>query len=182
MCITLKEEMGVCRILEREHHQLEILWDLISSLPNMHILAPQHRDRLGVVSLYIDDLHFNLAVKLLNDKFGIQARGGCSCAGTYGHYLLHIDPGRSRRITDLIDQGNYSEKPGWVRISLHPTLTDQEVRYIGESIQAIAENHPAWREEYDFDPACLELVPKVSNPDLDIRLAMESALTRKFVD
>jgi selenocysteine lyase/cysteine desulfurase len=182
MCITLKEEMGVSPILEREHHQLDLLWDLIAPLPNLHILAHLHRDRLGVVSFYIDDLHFNLAVKLLNDKFGIQARGGCSCAGTYGHYLLHIDPGRSRRITDLIDQGDYSEKPGWVRISLHPTLTDQEVRYIGESIQLVAQNHQSWREEYDFDPACLELVPKRSNPDLGIRRAMEELLIRKFVE
>ena len=182
MCITLKEEMGVSHILEREHQQLDVLWDLIAPLPNLHILAHQHRDRLGVVSFYIDDLHFNLAVKLLNDKFGIQARGGCSCAGTYGHYLLHIDPGRSRRITDLIDKGDYSEKPGWVRISLHPTLTDQEVRYIGESIQALAQNYPSWREEYDFDPACLELVPKESNPDQDIRQAMTEALARKFTE
>jgi selenocysteine lyase/cysteine desulfurase len=181
MSITLKEEMGVSNILEREHVLLKMLWDMISPLPNLHILAHQHRDRLGVVSFYIDDLHFNLAVKLLNDKFGIQARGGCSCAGTYGHYLLHIDPGRSQRITNLIDQGDYSEKPGWVRISLHPTLTDQEVRYIAESILAVAENHHSWREEYDFDPACLELVPKASNPDLDVRRSMEAALTRKFL-
>ncbi len=80
-----------------------------------------------MVSFYIDDLHFNLGVKLLNDKFGIQTRGGCSCAGTYGHYLLNIDPGRSHHITDLIDKGDYSEKPGWIRVSLHPTMTDEEV-------------------------------------------------------
>jgi selenocysteine lyase/cysteine desulfurase len=182
MCITLKDEMGVSRILEREHQQLDTLWELMDSLPNLHILARQHRDRLAVISFYIDDLHFNLGVRLLNDKFGIQVRGGCSCAGTYGHYLLHIDPGRSQQITDLIDRGDYSEKPGWIRISLHPTMTDSEVQFIGESIQALAENHPAWRDEYDFDPACLNLIPKSSNPDLKIRQAMESALTRKFIN
>lgn len=181
MCITLKEEMGVDRILTREHHLVDLLWDLIAPLPNLHILAQQHRDRLAVFSFYIDDLHFNLGVRLLNDKFGIQARGGCSCAGTYGHYLLHIDPGRSREIVKKIDQGDYSEKPGWIRISLHPTMTDREVRYIGESIQELAQNHQAWREEYNFDPACLELVPKKSNPDLAIRESIHSALTRGFV-
>lgn len=181
MCITLKEEMGVEKILEREHHLLKILWDLISPLPNLHILAPQHRDRLAVLSLYIEDLHFNLGVKLLNDKFGIQARGGCSCAGTYGHYLLNIDPGRSQRITDMIDQGDYSEKPGWMRISLHPTMTDEEVSYIGESLVELAEKHQEWREEYNFDPACLELVPKGNNPDEDIKKSITQAITRNFL-
>lgn len=182
MCITLKEEMGVERIIEREHHLLEILWDIISPLPNLHILARQHKDRFAVVSFYIDDLHFNMGVKLLNDKFGIQTRGGCSCAGTYGHYLLNIDPGRSKHITDMINQGDYSEKPGWMRVSLHPTMTDDEVRYIGQSIVELAQNHLQWKEEYNFDPACLELVPKGHNPDEKIREAITQAITENFLD
>jgi len=181
MCITLKEEMGIEQIQEREHHLLKILWDIISPLPNLHILAQKHKDRLPVVSFYIDDLHFNLGVKLLNDKFGIQARGGCSCAGTYGHYLLNIDPGRSKHITDMIAQGDYSEKPGWMRLSLHPTMTDQEVEYIGQSIVELAEKHREWREEYNFDPACLELIPKGNNPDEKIRDAITQAITKNFV-
>jgi selenocysteine lyase/cysteine desulfurase len=180
MCITLKEEMGVSRIMEREEHLLKILWGKLTEIPNLHILAPQHKGRLSVISFYIDDLHYNMGVKLLNDKFGIQARGGCSCAGTYGHYLLNIDQDQSRLITELIDQGNYSEKPGWMRVSLHPTMTDDEVKYIGESIQSLAENFPTWMDEYHFDPACLELVPKASNPDTDIREGIEIALMRHF--
>jgi selenocysteine lyase/cysteine desulfurase len=182
MCISLKEEMGVEDMIAREHHLLDILWESISSLPNLHILAQRHKDRLAIISFYIDDLHFNLGVRLLNDKFGIQTRGGCSCAGTYGHYLLHIDPGRSKEITQLIDRGDYSEKPGWIRVSLHPTMTDQEARYIGESIRELAQKHLEWRDEYDFDPACLELVPKKSNPDLSLRNSIQSALTRGFLD
>jgi selenocysteine lyase/cysteine desulfurase len=181
MCLTLKEEMGVDPIREREVYLRDLLWDGIAPLPNLHILAPQHRERLPVISFYIDDLHYNLGVKLLNDKFGIQCRGGCSCAGTYGHYLLNIDQTRSRRITDLIDRGDYSQKPGWMRVSLHPTMTDQEVLFIAESIRSLAENHRRWRDEYDFDPACLELAPKASNPDLEVRQAMESALERRFL-
>lgn len=182
MCISLKEEMGVDQMLAREHHLLDILWEIIAPLPNLHILARRHRDRLAVVSFYIDDLHFNLGVRLLNDKFGIQTRGGCSCAGTYGHYLLHIDPGRSREIVTMIDKGDYSKKPGWIRVSLHPTMTDQEVRYIGESIRELAQKHLEWRGEYNFDPACLELIPKKSDPDQSIRESMDSALTRRFLD
>ena len=181
MCITLKEEMGVDRIQAREHHLLDLLWERISSLPNLHILAPQHKDRLPVISFYIDDLHFNMGVKLLNDKFGIQARGGCSCAGTYGHYLLNIDPNHSKEITDMIDRGDYSEKPGWMRISLHPTMTDEEVITIGESIIDLSKNFLKWKEEYTFDPACLELSPKGLNPDQDLREKITAALTRNFL-
>ncbi len=180
LCITLKDEMGVSRIQEREQEMLQMLWDGISQIPNLHILAPQHTKRLPVISFYIDDLHFNLGVKLLNDKFGIQCRGGCSCAGTYGHYLLNIGQDRSRLITDLINQGDYSEKPGWMRISLHPTMTDQEVLFIAESLKSLAEEHQIWRDEYNFDPACLELVPKSFNPDVEVRKTLESALTRPF--
>ncbi|NQS92612.1 MAG: aminotransferase class V-fold PLP-dependent enzyme [Chloroflexi bacterium] len=182
MCITLKEEMGIEKILDREHHLLKLLWEIISPLPNLHILAPQHPDRLAVVSFYIDDLHFNLGVKLLNDKFGIQSRGGCSCAGTYGHYLLNIDPRKSQLITDLIDRGDYSEKPGWIRISLYPTMTDEEVIFIGNSIKAMADNFSQWREEYDLDPACLEISHKLNNPDEEIRKKMTRAIQDPFLD
>jgi len=181
MCLTLKNEIDVSRMLAREHHLLDLIWNKFSSIPNLHILAPEHKDRLAVISFYIDDLHYNLGVKLLNDKFGIQCRGGCSCAGTYGHFLLNIDQSRSRRITDLIDRGDYSEKPGWMRISLHPTMTDEEVLFIGESVTALAEKFPEWREEYNFDPSCLELVPKKSNPDENIRQSITAALTRNFL-
>ena len=181
LCITLKDEMGISKIQEREHELLDMLWDRVSQIPTLHILAPQHKNRLPVISFYIDDLHYNLGVKLLNDKFGIQCRGGCSCAGTYGHYLLNIGQDQSRLITNLIDQGDYSEKPGWMRISLHPTMTDREILFIAESLQSLADNHLVWREEYDFDPACLELVPKTSNPEQEIRKNIESALTRPFL-
>ncbi|MDZ7846599.1 MAG: hypothetical protein U5L96_07440 [Owenweeksia sp.] len=59
-------------------------------------MRAEHRQRLGVISFYIDDLHYNVGVKMLNDRFGIQTRGGCSCAGTYGHYLLNVSPSRRR--------------------------------------------------------------------------------------
>ena len=181
MCITLKNEMGIPNILAREHHLLELLWEKIVGIPNLNILAPQHRDRLPVISFYINDLHYNLGVKLLNDKFGIQCRGGCSCAGTYGHYLLNIDQSQSKRITALIDQGDLSGKPGWIRVSLHPTMTDEEVKYIGQSIKELAENHQKWRDEYLFDPACLDLEPKDFNPDLEIKEKITRAITKNFL-
>ena len=70
--------MGVKNILDREHELVEYVFSELDGIENIHILANQHQDRLGVISFYIDDLHFNLGVKLLNDKFGIQTRGGCN--------------------------------------------------------------------------------------------------------
>jgi selenocysteine lyase/cysteine desulfurase len=180
MCITLKNEMGIENILTREHQLLDLLWDKLIKVPNLEILAPQHRSRLPVISFYIKDLHYNMGVRLLNDKFGIQCRGGCSCAGTYGHYLLNIDQSQSKEITDLIDQGDLSEKPGWIRVSLHPTMTNAEVEHIGDSIKELADNHKQWMDEYLFDPACLDLEPKDFNPDLAIKEKMTRAITEPF--
>ena len=83
--------------------------NMLNSIPELHILASDIDDRLGVLSFYIENVHYNLIVKLLNDRYGIQVRGGCSCAGTYGHYLLHVDPTRSNRITEKISKGDLSE-------------------------------------------------------------------------
>lgn len=151
LCIQLKEQMGVKNILKREKEQLAYVWGKLSNIANLHILAPNIQDRLSVISFYIDGLHYNLGVKALNDRFGIQVRGGCSCAGTYGHYLLHVSPEQSKKITSLIDSGDYSEKPGWIRLSIHPTTTNQELEIVCDAIQQLAENHEVWAKNYTFD-------------------------------
>lgn len=148
MCIQLKEEMGTENILNREKEQLEILWEGLAAIPEVRILAGQHKDRLGVISFYIEDLHYNVGVRLLNDKFGIQVRGGCSCAGTYGHYLLNVEQDRSNSITTRISQGDCSTKPGWIRLSIHPTLTDEELRYMIASIKELVAHHREWTDDY----------------------------------
>jgi len=117
LSIRLKEKMGVENILKREHEILDLVFEKLNKVPNLNILAPNIQDRLAVISFYIDDLHFNLGVKILNDYFGIQTRGGCSCAGTYGHYLLHVDQETSNSITCEIDSGDLSHKPGWIRMT-----------------------------------------------------------------
>ncbi len=152
LCIRLKEAMGVENIRRREHELLDLVWDPLRAIPGVQVLANQHRDRLGIISFYIDDLHFNLAVRLLNDRYGIQTRGGCSCAGTYGHYLLQVSREHSRSITDRINLGDNTEKPGWVRLSLHPTTTDAEARRLVEAIAALAANHRTWAADYLHNP------------------------------
>lgn len=150
LAIQLKEQMGVDRILAREHELLGIVWPALSAIPGLHLLAADQPDRLGVLSFYIEDLHYNLAVRLLNDRYGIQVRGGCSCAGTYGHYLLQVSYERSKSITDKINAGILCDKPGWVRLSLHPTMTDAEARFIVAAIGELAAQHRAWAADYRY--------------------------------
>ena len=129
LSINLKAQMGVNNILKREHQLVATIFQHLDPVKNINILAGQHKDRLGVISFYVEDLHFNLGVKLLNDKFGIQTRGGCSCAGTYGHYLLHVDQQTSKELINEITIGDLVRKPGWIRMSIHPTTTNSEIDF-----------------------------------------------------
>lgn len=152
LAIKLKEEMGVKNILAREEELCKISFDKLKMIPTLHLLDQEQEKQLGIFSFYVEDVHYNLMVKLLSDRYGIQMRGGCSCAGTYGHYLLHVDPTRSKSITDKIDQGDLSEKPGWVRFSLHPTMTNEELDYILSAIDEVIINHKTWSKDYEYSP------------------------------
>tara|TARA_R110002111_G_scaffold171599_2_gene237126 strand:+ start:4806 stop:6311 length:1506 start_codon:yes stop_codon:yes gene_type:complete len=160
LSIKLKEEMGVTNMLQREHELVSIIFEKLEGIPNINILAGQHKDRLGVISFYIDDLHFNLAVKLLNDKFGIQTRGGCSCAGTYGHFLLHVDQQMSHELTNEISIGDLVRKPGWIRMSIHPTTTNAEIEFVCDGIIDLAKHHNTWAMDYEYSKCNNEFVHK----------------------
>lgn len=151
LAIQLKEKMGVQNILDREHELVDYIFETLSSIENIKILAGQHRNRLGVISFYIDDLHYNLGVKMLNDRFGIQTRGGCSCAGTYGHFLLHVDQQTSKDLVCQITSGDLIKKPGWIRMSIHPTTTTEEIALVCESIKQVALHHKEWSKDYIYD-------------------------------
>ena len=160
LSIKLKEQMGVTNMLKREHELIDIVFKKLDSISNINILAGQHKDRLGVISFYIDDLHYNLGVKLLNDRFGIQTRGGCSCAGTYGHFLLHVDQQTSKELTDEISIGDLIRKPGWIRMSIHPTITNAEIEFVCDSIIALATNHKKWATDYEYSRCNNEFIHK----------------------
>ncbi len=151
LAVKLKEEMTVEKIRGREDELVHHALSELEKIPSLHILAGNIKNRLGAISFYVDNIHYNLIVKLLNDRFGVQVRGGCSCAGTYGHYLLHVDPNSSKRITDKINHGDLSEKPGWVRMSVHPTMTDEELNTVLDGINQIVKNASVWGKDYNYD-------------------------------
>lgn len=165
LAIKLKEQLVVDNILKREKELLRIAFQKLKEIPPLHILAHDVEDRLGIISFYVEDVHYNLMVKLLNDRYGIQMRGGCSCAGTYGHYLLHVDPTRSKRITNKINEGDLSEKPGWIRFSVHPTMTDSELDYILNAIDEVICNVKEWAKDYVYSPQTNEYYHHTKNKD-----------------
>jgi selenocysteine lyase/cysteine desulfurase len=151
LSVILKEKMGIERMHQREQELIDITFRRLSAITGLHVLADNVKARLGVFSFYIDNLHHNLVTRLLNDRFGIQVRGGCSCAGTYGHFLLNVDFSMSKEITDRIDAGDLSMKPGWIRLSLHPTMTDEELIFITDAIKQTVENADDWQKDYIYD-------------------------------
>ncbi len=151
LAIKLKEQIGVKNIHKREKELLNLAFDKMAKIEGLEILSGRDTKRIGVISFYHSKVHHNLMVKLLNDHFGIQVRGGCSCAGTYGHFLLHITKELSERITTQITHGDASMKPGWVRVSIHPTMTDEELYYIIDSINKVVKNLDEWKKDYFHD-------------------------------
>jgi len=160
LAIDLKNSMGVAQILEREEELKEKALSVLRLIPDLNILGDDGDKRIGVISFYVIDCNHNLIVRLLNDRFGIQVRGGCSCAGTYGHYLLHVSKAQSEEITTMIDHGDLTGKPGWVRMSLHPTMTDKELDYILASVKSVIENRKEWAEDYYYNNKSGEYVHK----------------------
>ena len=167
LAINLKQEMGIEKMKEREGELVKMAFEEISKIPGLHILADNIKERLGAISFYVDDIHYNIIVKLLNDRFGIQTRGGCSCAGTYGHYLLYVDAEHSKRVTDKIDSGDLSEKPGWVRVSIHPTMTNDELFFIVKALKEIVDNINKWQIDYEYDIQKNEFFHKSYNGNMN---------------
>ena len=163
LCIELKNQMGVDNIRKREEELVKIAFKELIKIPNLHILADNIVHRLGIISFYFDDIHFNMVVKLLNDRFGVQVRGGCACAGTYGHYLLDVSHEKSNKITNLINHGDLSQKPGWVRLSLHPTMTNEELYIIIDALKQININHLEWAKDYVYDKHTNEFHHKIKS-------------------
>jgi len=177
LCIDLKNQMGTCHIRRREEELLRLAFDGIAAIPGANILAGDIRKRLPVISFYFADIHYNLVVKLLSDRYGVQVRGGCACAGTYGHFLLNVDQEHSRKITEKINTGDLSEKPGWVRLSLHPTMTDKEVLFIVEALDQIRRHHREWEKDYVYVPRRNEFRHKDAPEDAGGKIASWFFLT-----
>lgn len=152
LCLELKNQMGIENMKNRETELLKICFSKLQKIKGLSILGDLNTERIGCVSFTIENIHYNLIVRLLNDRFGIQVRGGWSCASTYAHYLFDIKEEESIEMTNELLEKNLSNKPGWVRISLHPTMTTDELLFICNAIQKVAFYYEEWQEVYRYNP------------------------------
>jgi selenocysteine lyase/cysteine desulfurase len=151
----LKQAVGARSIEEREADFVRRAIAAWSTHPRLQILGNLQAERLSIVSFMVRHggryLHHNFVVALLNDLFGIQARGGCSCAGPYGHRLLGIDRERSLRFQSAILHGSEGIKPGWVRVNFNYFISEAVFAYLLEAVRLIADQ--GWRllPHYEFE-------------------------------
>ncbi len=158
LVFQVKQAVGVERIRAAEERFLSRAVAVWGGEPSIEILGNLEADRLSIVSFVVHTptgryLHHNFVVALLNDLFGIQSRGGCSCAGPYGHRLLGIDIERSHEFEREITGGCEGIKPGWIRVNFNYFLSDTVADYIIEAVRMVARD--GWRllGDYRFDTA-----------------------------
>ena len=157
LVFKLQGDVGFEEIARRENAFVSRAIARLSQCENLEILGPLDAPRLSILSLRFKlgdkDLHYGYVVSLLNDLFGIQARGGCSCAGPYGHALLGMDMNYSRAIQSEMAAGNVILRPGWVRLNFNYFISESEFDYLLGAIELVAQH--AWRvlPYYDFDIA-----------------------------
>jgi selenocysteine lyase/cysteine desulfurase len=153
LVFDVKARIGTKRLEAVEHHFIRRAIDAWRTDSRIRILGDLDAPRIGILSVILDDgrLHYNLAVRLLNDLYGIQVRGGCMCAGTYGHDLLGIDQARSEEIRCALDGGDAGAKPGWVRCSFSPATSEGEFRVLLDAVPHIAREWRKYAAAYHFD-------------------------------
>jgi selenocysteine lyase/cysteine desulfurase len=156
LVFQLKNSVGTDAIKLREEQMTSRAIESWSANPNIEILGNPDADRLSIVSFIVRYgdryLHHNFVVAVLNDLFGVQSRGGCSCAGPYGHRLLGIDIDKSREFEREIARGCEGIKPGWVRVNFNYFISDEVMEFILDTVHFIADQ--GWRllPHYRFEP------------------------------
>ncbi|BBM00530.1 aminotransferase class V-fold PLP-dependent enzyme [Microbulbifer sp. GL-2] len=155
MVFKLQQTVGIDKIIQREKQLVSRALERWSKEENIEVLGNLEVSRLSIVSMSLKwrgrDLHYGFVVALLNDLFGIQARGGCSCAGPYGHSLLGIDMAYSRALEEQILKGRKLMRPGWVRLNFNYFISEEVFEYLLEAVALVARH--GWRllPYYYFD-------------------------------
>lgn len=143
LAFKLQQDVGTDRIEALEERFVKTAIDRWSCCENIEILGCRDAERLSILSFRVKhqgrDLHYGFVVALLNDLFGIQARGGCSCAGPYGHHLLGMDMETSRALEAQIQQGHMILRPGWVRLNFNYFIDAETFEYLLAAVELIAQ-------------------------------------------
>lgn len=208
MVLQLKNDMGEAEVEQREAAMTDRMERALRAIPGLELLGPQGAPKVGIFSFNLRVgarmLHHNYVVALLNDLFGIQARGGCSCAGPYGHRLLSIDRETADRHEKQVQLGHSAFRPGWARLGVNWFFEDGDVDRISQGVAFVAKHGfellplyrldlggGVWRAQRRFDDAPprhlsdlwnLPAVTPPLAPDFDGALREAHALLRTVPD
>jgi len=153
LVFQLKNKVGVEEIERREKSFVSRALDQWSKNPEIFILGSTELPRLSIISFHLGKekpLHHNFAVRLLNDLFGIQARGGCSCAGPYGHHLLGIGEEKSDEYFCVVTHDNEGIKPGWIRVNFNYFISEESFQFIVDAVEFVAKYGICFLPLYTF--------------------------------
>ncbi len=169
LVFLVKEAVGGDFIAARDHELGERALKVWRKNPNLHLLGVDKPNRLPIFSFAVRDrrggnIHHQLFTRMLSDISGIQARGGCVCAGPYGHRLLHVDHAHSERIRRAILAGHEIEKPGWVRLNFSYLMDDKTAAYIVKSVDDLATRADEYAGNYVADETSASFRPAKPGP------------------
>lgn len=167
LAFVVKHAIGLKEMARRNRQLTVRAFSAWKDVPQLEILGLPALDRLPIFSFRIRNgkggyLHQQLVTRMLSDRFGIQARGGCACAGPYVHRLLSIDAQQSEQMRQAILAGDEIKKPGFTRLNFSVLLSDEKVKFILDSVAKLAADAPAFEPDYDFDPARAIFFPRVA--------------------
>lgn len=156
LAFRTKERLGIDNIMQREHQLFAKAVERLTKNPRLRLLGNLEAPRLAFLSFITlcsdgKQLHPRLVVRLLNDLFGIQARGGCACAGPYGHALLNLNDEQTEAYYQCVVGDIEGLKPGWTRLNLAPWASQAEVDFILNALEFVAEYGERFVPLYQFD-------------------------------
>jgi len=158
LVFATKASLGAKNIEQKEADYTRQAIERFAGNEAINILGGTEAERLSIFSVEIAPkgyrLHYGFVVALLNDLFGIQVRGGCSCAGPYAHHLLNMCSEDADRYEQMTASNQAGMRPGWIRFNLHYLMSEHEVDYILSAIEFVAEHGLKWLANYEFDVAC----------------------------
>ena len=173
LVLLVKEALGADFMRERNAHFVQRALAAWQGAEPLELLGSLTAERLPIFSFRVRDgkggyVHQQLVTRMLSDRFGIQARGGCACAGPYVHRLLDIGPAQSRQMRQAILDGREIEKPGFIRLNFSVLLPDAKADFILESVLALAADATQFESRYGFDPSRAIFYPQSVEMEMTI--------------
>ncbi|GGF60541.1 Selenocysteine lyase/Cysteine desulfurase [Mameliella alba] len=156
LALLVKEALDQEWLDKRQAELREKALNIWSQNDRIELLGQPDAQALPIFSFRVRDgqgglVHHQFFTRLLSDRYGVQARGGCACAGPYGHRLLGLGRSESDATIEALERGEETAKPGWVRLNLSALMSDTKVNSIIEAVDNLARTAPDYVKDYRVD-------------------------------